>query len=134
MMEGLTVSKVENYILIREIDSVAVDYAFYRSINHAFDSKPSSVLFLSVGFDASQAYIIEFSKDSYRIVSEVSSREVNSSQVDACVSELMFQSYEEQVDLSDEPNVRENPEIPYRMFSCAVTAKHNLSDPRMCIK
>ena len=67
---GLCVAQVDNYILIREVDSMAVDYCYYKSLYHEFDDHPIVVLFIGVGFGESQAYAIEFTKDSYNILVE----------------------------------------------------------------
>ena len=50
---GLNAVNVSDYILIDEVDAVAVDYGYYRSLYNEFE-KPVTVLFVGVGFSAAQ--------------------------------------------------------------------------------
>ena len=118
---------VTDYILIDEVDAVAVDYGYYKSLYKEF-STPVTVLFVGVGFSAAQAYAIEFSNDSYRILHYASSEKVSSSRVDAIIFDLLCKAYEEDAD-EESPSLRAISSIPARIFPTVVSTKHNLSEP-----
>ena len=121
-------AKVNNYILVREIDSIAVEYAFYRSINREFDKEPRVVLFVGVGFAASQAYIVRFSKDCYEILGQAFSYDVSSSDVDSIISDLMYKVYNDECTPGSDPDLSSIPNLDFRMFDKVVSAKQLFSD------
>ena len=124
---GLNAVNVSDYILIDEVDAVAVDYGYYRSLYNEFE-KPVTVLFMGVGFSAAQAYAVEFSKDSYRILHYASSDRVSSSHVDALLFDLLCEAYDSDPD-DDFPSLRDLPAIASRLFPTVVATKHNFSEP-----
>ena len=126
---GLCVAQVDNYILIREVDSMAVDYCYYKSLYHEFDDHPIVVLFIGVGFGESQAYAIEFTKDSYNILSFAHTNNVCSSMVDALMYEVFYEAYDENRDEDDDPDIRENSVLTAKLLNTIITTKHQMSDP-----
>ena len=121
-------AKVESYVLIREIDSIAIEYAFYRSINKEFDKESRVVLFVGVGFAAAQAYVVRFGKDRYEILSQAFSQDVSSSDVDSIVYDLMCEEYNNERDEDGDPELTDIPDLYFRMFDKVVSAKQLFSD------
>lgn len=56
-MAGIT-----EYILIGEPEAVALEYGYYMNLSHQFDEKPMTVLFIGVGYAASQAFVVQYTK------------------------------------------------------------------------
>ena len=114
--------------MIREIDSIAIEYAFYKSINKEFDKEPRVVLFVGVGFAASQAYVVRFSKDSYEILSHEVSQDVSSSDVDAIIYDLVRKAYEQECDPENDPEFDNISNVYFRLFDKVVSTKLLFSD------
>ena len=129
---GLSVGQVDNYILIKEVDSMAVDYSYYKSLYHEFDTKPIVVLFIGVGFGESQAYAIEFSKDAYHVMSYAHTNQVCSSKVDTLLYELFYDTYDENRDEDDDPDIRENSVLSAKLLNTIINTKHQMSDQSSC--
>lgn len=126
---GLCVGQVENYILIKEMDSVAIDYSYYKSLYHEFDDHSLVVLFIGVGFSESQAYAIEFSENAYKVLSYTHTNKVCSSMVDALMYEIFYETYEMDRDEDDDPEIRDNPVLTAKLLNTIINTKHQVSDP-----
>lgn len=58
----MNVADIHHYILISEVDAVAVEYGYFKNLHHEFDETPLTALFVGVGFSEAQAFIIHYTK------------------------------------------------------------------------
>ncbi|KAK8810907.1 hypothetical protein WA556_003990 [Blastocystis sp. ATCC 50177/Nand II] len=123
---GLVVSGITEYILIQEPDAVAVEYGYYLNLSHQFDEKPMTVLFVGVGYSASQAFVVQYTKDHFKILHYASSLEVSSSKIDSILLDLVIQSYDDQKGDGD-PDIRGNGDVYYRLFPRLLKLKMDFS-------
>lgn len=119
--------------MIHEVDSIAIDYGFYKDIYHEFDSKPSVVMFVGVGFSEAQAFAISFSKGHYDILSYAHSNKVSSNQVDTILYEMLFDAYDDARDPDTDPDLRHNPAAAGKLLPVVLTIKQQFSISCLCI-
>ena len=49
-------------MLIEEKDAIAIEYGYDKNLNHEFDEKKVTVLFIGVSFNAAECYAVTYSK------------------------------------------------------------------------
>ena len=113
--------------MIREVDSVAVDYGFYKDIYHEFDSNPRVVLFVGVGYDEAQSFAVQFSKGHYDILAYVHSNQVSSSQVDAILFDMLLDAYDEVRDPDSDPDFRNSRTAAAKLLPVILMVKQQFS-------
>ena len=59
---GLKAVNVDQYILISETDAAAISFGYFRDLNHEFDTAPTVVMFVGVGFVEAQVFVVRFSQ------------------------------------------------------------------------
>ena len=91
---------INDYILITEADAIALNYGYYKAINHQFDT-PKTVLFMGVGFMGAQLFIARFTAEGYEIKSYHSSMEVSSNKMDELYMKAAIEDYLENEDESE---------------------------------
>ena len=116
---------ITDYIIITEVDSIALNYGYYKAINHQLDT-PKTVLFMGVGFSHSQLFIVRFTAEGYEIKSYHSSSEVNSSKIDELYMKAAMEEYIEQEGES-EVGVEHYP----KFYEVAMKAKKQTCYPSM---
>ena len=120
-------ASVSEYIMIREIDSVAVDYGFYKDIYHEFDSNPSVVLFVGVGYSEAQSFAVQFTKGHYDILAYTHSNQVSSSRVDAILFDMLLDAYDEVRDPDSDPDFRNHPMAAAKLLPVVMMVKQQFS-------
>ena len=83
---------INDYILITEADAIALNYGYYKAINHQF-ATPKTVLFMGVGFMGAQLFIARFTANGYEIKSRRSSMKVSSSKMDELYMKAAIEDY-----------------------------------------
>lgn len=132
----MQVAGIAEYTLIYEPDAVAIEYGYYKNLSKEFDAKPLTVLFVGVGFAASQAFIVQYTKvktpmgcntqDHFKILHYASSQEVSSSKIDSILFDLTLQSYEDQKNPSD-PDIKGDSAVYFQLFPRILKAKESFS-------
>lgn len=97
---GLRVVNVNDYILIKEVDAIALNYGYSKAINNQLDT-PRTVLFMGVGFAATQLFIARFTATGYEIKSCHKSLEVSSSKMDELYMQIAMNDYMEEENESE---------------------------------
>ena len=112
---GLCIANVNNYILIRDTESIAVAYSYYESLRHRF-TVPKVVLFVGIGFYEAEAFVVRFSNDSFDILAYEHTSKVGAQLVDALILREVERNYSE---LKDEsfPDWKDIPSVYSRIMS-----------------
>lgn len=97
---GLKIAGIEEYILIHNIDSIALAYSYFKSLHKEFSS-PRTVLFVGMDFLAVEACVIRFSNDSYEILSYESSNEVGAQNIDSLIFQEVEKNYRDLMETED---------------------------------
>ena len=113
--------------MIREVDSVAVDYGFYKDIYHEFDSNPRVVLFVGIGYSEAQSFAVRFSKGHYDILAYTHSNQVSSSQVDTILFDMLLYAYDEVRDPDSDPDFRTSPTAAAKLLPVILMVKQQFS-------
>ena len=115
--------------MIQEPDAVAVEYGYYLNLSHQFDEKPMTVLFVGVGYSASQAFVVQYTK----VVLPSCAHFAGPLQDPALrfiarsvVEQDRFHSSEDQKGDGD-PDIRGNGDVYYRLFPRLLKLKMDFS-------
>ena len=57
-----TVKKDNQFLFIRDRDAIAIDYGYAKNLNHEFDEKDVTVIFVGVSFAVAECYAVTYSK------------------------------------------------------------------------